>query len=159
MPFARLEKIAPVLSLAGLLAVGAVVSGCDSEEAANPDSDALLVLTSPQGGETFTVGQTIQVKWETPKVDPARPVDLMNVQFSWDNGQRWASLPEQAIPKGSTAWGNFSWTIPDSIRYGGLRIRVVDSTRCLLRVLDYNAVDSSQRATLPKTFTIRAATP
>ncbi len=161
MQSALRKSFRPAFSLAGLLALGAVFSGCDSEETADPDADKLVVLTSPQGGETFKVGDTIRITWKTPRVDPELPVDPVDIHFSPDSGKIWRPLTDQSIPKGSIVeWEPLKWVVPETLSYSGLKIPLVGSTKCLIRVKNYEIQDASQQQDiLDKTFSIIAKNP
>jgi hypothetical protein len=161
MLFSFRKPSIPVLSFAGLLVAGTAFLGCSSDDPAGPavDSNALVVLTNPQGGETFKVGQTVQIKWTTPKEDVDFPVDAVDIEFSWNNGQYWKALNLASITKQDAEWGNYPWTIPATISYSGLPVTLAGTTQGLLRVRQYSTSDSVQRSTLKNTFSITAATP
>ncbi|MEO7424794.1 MAG: hypothetical protein ABI036_06375 [Fibrobacteria bacterium] len=144
-------------SLAFFLLAGAGFSGCQGDEATGPSDETLISLTNPQGGEIFKVGETIQVKWKTSKTDLNLLVDAVDVRFSADSGKIWKTLNLKAsIKKTDPDWGNYSWTIPDSITISGSVLHLPGKDNCLLRVEQYSTADPMQKSTLPKSFAITA---
>ncbi len=71
-------------------------------------SRAHVALDYPQGGETFTVGQTIVIEWHIVAPHNTLNWDLF---FSVDGGETWDTL-QMDIP---TSQLSYEWVIPDSI--------------------------------------------
>jgi hypothetical protein len=159
MQFAIRKNSLPILSLAGLLAAGAGFTGCQSDDATGADSDALLVLTSPRGGGPYKVGQTLQIKWTTPKTDPNLPVEQINVRFSADSGKLWRSLAGEAITRQHPEWGNMAWKIPDTLSFSGLKVPLAGKKNCKLALETYDIIDPAKQKTDTVSFDIIAATP
>lgn len=88
-------------------------------------SDAQIKLTSPNGGEQYASGDTIEFTWSG--VSLPRPVIL---QLRTDGGETWTGVQDSARR------GRFSWTVPD----------IPPSTLCLARVIE--VIDSA--VTLPQ---------
>lgn len=73
-----------------------------------------IKVTSPQGGETFAIGETIKISWQATGLDQMRLTIWQNSSFKGDI----ATVPNT---------GSYSWTIPDRLLPGtGYRIRVRD---------------------------------
>ena len=73
---------------------------------------ALSVLY-PDGGETFMVGQSVEVAWESISFE-----DSVNLEYSTDGGNSWLAIDRA---KG----GLYAWVIPDA-----------PSDECLVRISD-----------------------
>lgn len=71
----------------------------DDEEVQNSSN---LTLIYPQGQEIFLRGQNIDIKWRG-----SLPEDLMTIEYSNNNGQKWNVITESATKF------NYKWTIPD----------------------------------------------
>lgn len=127
---------AAALSL-GLAAFAFTACG---DEAAGPSSTGLITLTSPKGGETFKVGDSLRVSWSV-KDDPEAP-DAVDVKISVDGGKTWGWISKGSIPKNAkpTTWPNFSWAVKESTLIAGVNVGLVGKDM-LLRVLQYSATD------------------
>ena len=66
----------------------------------------VLKLTSPNGGETFTVGDPVNITWTTHATK--RPVDSVQLYYTLNGGNTWLQIP--AAISGDP--GSFSWTAP-----------------------------------------------
>jgi len=76
------------------------------------------VLTSPNGGEEWTIGSVHDITWE--EYDPGEAVTI-SLSFSKDNGGTW-SLIAADVPN-----ADYSWTVPASATTGAkVKIEVVD---------------------------------
>jgi len=90
---------------------------------APPDtSNNAVTIISPNGGETFGVGDTVAIKWTT---NPDSSIDVMI----------YLTLELQQIPITTQAsvyheddnWGNFIWVIPaemNSVKIAGQQARI-----------------------------------
>ena len=99
---------------------------CDNGN--GPDNPAgPLELVSPKGGESYQVGQTVEVKW---KINDATKISSVGIKLSLDNGKSFLGndLETSSIFPPTTT---FSWTITDEHV----------SSQCLLEVYDY--IDNS----------------
>ncbi|MBD3240127.1 MAG: hypothetical protein GF331_06035 [Chitinivibrionales bacterium] len=105
----------------------------DSDVDPGQFTNKLIRLDSPNGGETFHVGDTITVRWSVRAPD----LQLVDVSFSPDEGETWTILnTDESIGIGAPEWGNYTWVIPSSI--AGRQI--AGSSTCLMRVGEYEAV-------------------
>ena len=87
-----------------------------------------VTVIAPNGGERYTVGDPITIRWS------AVDVDLVTISWSSDNGATWNTIAAN-VPANQ---GSISWTAPDT-----------PSSRYLVRVQGAGASDQSNA-----TFTI-----
>lgn len=96
-----------------------------------------ITLTSPNGGETYTVGDTEEITWTSTGT-----VGNIMIDFSFSNGRNWKTI-ESSTPND----GSYLWTIPDRV-----------SGECLIRIRegdqDGKPIDVSN-----STFTIQSLEP
>jgi WD40 repeat protein len=78
----------------------------------SPDPETVTV-TSPNGGESLTVGSTYQVTWAS-----TGSVGDVKIEYSIDNGTSWTTIAPSTANDGS-----FNWTVPD-----------MPSDNCLARI-------------------------
>nr|NIO82508.1 hypothetical protein [Candidatus Aminicenantes bacterium]NIQ68369.1 hypothetical protein [Candidatus Aminicenantes bacterium]NIT24412.1 hypothetical protein [Candidatus Aminicenantes bacterium] len=71
-----------------------------------------ITVTSPNGGETWTVGSTQEIKWT------GSGIDSVTIEYSQDYGTTWKTIVQTTANNGS-----FDWTIPDTV-----------SDQCLVQV-------------------------
>lgn len=67
-------------------------------------SAATPIVTSPNGGETFTVGTIQNITWNT-----ATYYSTVNIEYSTNNGSTWTT-----IVTGNANTGSYAWTIPNT---------------------------------------------
>ncbi|MCK4999861.1 MAG: hypothetical protein KAS23_10005 [Anaerohalosphaera sp.] len=98
-----------------------------------------LLLTSPNGGETLSVGSTHTIQWDT-----TGSIDNVKLEYSTNNAETWTTII------GSTPnTGSYQWLVPS-----------VDSDNCLVRVTDAadseinDQSDAVFTITIPKTVTV-----
>ncbi len=82
----------------------------------DPGDPPEVTLTRPQGGETFTAGETEDVLWTTSAGED--PVDHVSLFYSPDGGSMWNTIETEI---GDT--GSYTWTVPNE-----------HSSDCLFRV-------------------------
>lgn len=106
-----------------------------------------IEVTSPNGGESYALGQTITITWKGVVDSLSRGVNLF---VSTDDGKSWLSINlEQSIEPGAAGWESYSWKIPAEIEGVSLI-----STSCRIKVEDYD--EGTGRADQSDgTFTIR----
>jgi len=93
--------------------------------------DLSIIVTSPIGGKTWTVGSSYDITWHS-----IAPFTNVNIDYSTDNGSNWTS-----VAAGTANDGSYSWIVPNT-----------PSTTCLVRVSD--AVDGDPFDTNDAVFTI-----
>lgn len=145
------------LAFSGLLLAGFGLSGCPEEEEEASGPEPLITLLSPRGGESYKVGGTLPVKWKV-KANPAdtEAIESVDMQMSVDNGATWGFLQVSSVSDKSPAWGNFNWTIPESLLVSNVKVPLAGKTQCRLRVRDYGTKDTTKISTSPGTFAITA---
>ena len=94
-----------------------------------------ITVTSPNGGESWTVGTSQNITWTSAGT---HPVGNINIDYSIDSGTNWTS-----VVTGTPNDGTYSWTIPNT-----------PSTNCLVRVRE---IDDCPTDTSNAVFTIVAA--
>jgi hypothetical protein len=111
-----------------------------------------VTLLAPLGGQIYSVGQVMPVQFRNDTVD----ISQMYIELSVD-GRTYINFTGNYgifMSDMRSTWGNYNWTIPDSIGPVGSRVSTI-STRCKIRVRPYNdmggGVDVSDSA-----FTIKA---
>lgn len=95
-----------------------------------PDSCGSLSIFSPNGGETWTAGQSRDITW-----DSEGEVGNVNIDYSTDNGANWI-----AIARSTANDGLHPWTVPNT-----------PSTTCVMRVQEE---DGSPSGISDSVFTI-----
>jgi hypothetical protein len=103
-----------------------------------------LSLSSPIGGASYRVGDTVEIEWSDPKHVMVGAV----ISLSIDNGKSWAPLTDQAaILPGSKEWGDYYWVIPMTVS-DGTQSGVVSpvSNECMVQVSDYNNLNIYARS-------------
>jgi hypothetical protein len=145
----RSVRLAAAALFAGLAAF--TFTACDSTDSP-PASTGLITLTSPRGGESVKVGETVHIKW-TVKVDDQAP-NAVDPQLSLDTGKTWLNIRQGSIPDNSVMWGDFPWLV-DSVKVSSVKVPLAGK-QVLLRVAQYNTSLPEQISALTKLITITA---
>lgn len=87
---------------------------CNAVFTVNPNTD--IIVTSPNGGENWEIGDSHQITWVS-----ASGSTRFNVFYSINNGANWITLTS------NTSNNYYNWTIPNN-----------PSNNCLVKVVDYN---------------------
>jgi hypothetical protein len=109
-----------------------------------------ITLVSPAGGERYTPGQSVRIRWSDDSVQ----VGMVMIYVSIDDGENWVPVTANyGLSRGAdrAVWGNYPWTVPDSILVGGTRVSAL-STQCRIMVSNYTAPGMS--ASSDSAFTI-----
>jgi Developmentally Regulated MAPK Interacting Protein. len=113
-------RIAGSIILLGLLAL---CLSCDN--GSNPATPSKpLEIIQPKGGESYTVGQTVDIKW---RINDLTKISSVMVKLSTNNGKTFpvVLVGSLSIPPDSTS---VSWTpLSDQV-----------STQCIVKVYEYN---------------------
>lgn len=72
-----------------------------------------ITLRSPNGGETWMAGSTLQIKWNS-----TGDINYVNIKYSKDNGTTWKMIAKKAVNNHS-----YNWVVPETA-----------SDKCLVRV-------------------------
>lgn len=94
-------------------------------------SSPTLAITSPNGGETLSVGEKFTVRWTS-----TGGVGNVKLQYSSNNGSNWSNLVTSTANDGA-----FSWTVPNST-----------GSKCLVKISE--AADGDPSDTSDETFSI-----
>jgi hypothetical protein len=102
----------------------------------------LVTVLAPNGGETFTGGETLRIRWEA---DTTVVTDV-DILLSTDGGQNWdkvntdgsVSVTDQEL------WGDFSYLLPAA----------TESQQCYVRVEKYETTDPDAMDLSDASFTI-----
>jgi hypothetical protein len=109
------------LRILNTILLGILATGFYCDTTTNKPSDPLEII-QPKGGETYTVGQTVEIKW---KINDFSQILSVAVQLSTDNGKSITYLADHSISSETTS---FSWTIQtDQV-----------SNQCFVKVYEYN---------------------
>lgn len=126
---------ASTLSLTGLLAgtaydvyiVGVDAFGTASDLPISLDVNTLdalipsVVVNTPNGGESYTVGEIVNIDWTSANIDPA---DLIEISLSVDGGQTYSIIADGNF---GMFGGILGWTVPNQIGTSNL-IKVTNTT-------------------------------
>lgn len=75
-----------------------------------------ITLTSPVGGENWQAGLTKNITWSSSLVD------LINIEYSLDEGQSWRTLKSNV----AASAGKYEWSIWDTLSTNKARIKISD---------------------------------
>lgn len=136
--------------MAGLLCVQC---SQPEEENACPADGTQILLTSPKGGESFKVGDTLRVKWKLCNTGPAE-ITAVDPMISPDSGTTWCFMKQNSIPAGVPGFGDYAWKIPDSVQLQGEWFQLKGNSKCRIKVEQYSTSDEKQRS-IGGLFTIK----
>jgi hypothetical protein len=129
------------IMLAGLICLFA---GCKSNPVSNsnpqkpePVAGEIGTLLSPNGGETYRVGDTISIQW-----DLVKDVSQFEIRFSADEGLSWFNIAAMTPGMPDYDAQQFKWAIPDSIIIFPYAISTV-SQKCMIQIAEYTVYDNS----------------
>jgi len=89
-----------------VLSCNGTTNGPDQEE---PVPGTSLTVLSPNGGERFSAGDTLRIRW-TADTDS---VDDVVIKLLLDGGVRTVLITSQfSVRIGDDQWGNYSWVVP-----------------------------------------------
>jgi hypothetical protein len=101
----------------------------------------LVFLTSPAGGETYHVGDTVAVNWV---IRHPGDIDALDVELSPDNGANWGFyLNSGSITAYDSDWGHFKWVVTDSVSGGSRTAVLAGNSQVRIRVVRYSSSDSN----------------
>ena len=106
--------------------------------------DTLIRVISPNGGEGYNSGDTVEIQWET-NTSVISDVDIF---YSVNAGDTWEKInAESSVSISDSEWGEYPWVIPPG----------TESQECLIRVEKYEAVQASHRDMSDGVFSIGAS--
>jgi hypothetical protein len=145
--WAILRQAKPSASVSQLLtalqSTGVSISGCGGSVIPRIQIDAALAnlgvgsasitVTSPNGGETLTVGSTHTIKWSS-----SGSVGNVKIRYSTNNGSSWSNIVSSTANDGA-----YNWTVPNTV-----------SSKCKIKISE--ASDGSPSDTSNAVFSIVA---
>lgn len=79
-----------------------------------------LTITAPNGGETYVLGETMNITWTSKGLS----IGLLKIEYSADN-----FATSRTIAQDVSNTGNYSWTVPDTALSGAtIKVRIADQT-------------------------------
>ncbi len=91
----------------------------------------LITVTSPNGGEAFTSGETVTIEW----IADTSIITDVDILYTVNRGIDWARINgSSSVSVDSPEWGSFSWKIPGHL----------NSQDCLIRVEKYESSSSAE---------------
>lgn len=101
-------------------------------------TEASINVVSPNGGESFYVGDIAQIKWT------ASGIATVRVDYTTNNGTSWIPIVTSATGGGSNTWsGVYNWIVPNTI-----------SSNCKVKVSYVSDVSFNDQS--DNTFVIRS---
>lgn len=95
-----------------------------------------ITVTSPNGGESWTVGNSYSITWTTTGA-----VGNVNIKYSTNNGSSWTTIISSTANDGS-----YTWTVPNAV-----------SSQCKIKISE--AADENPSDTSNAVFTIASGLP
>ncbi len=118
----------------GLLVVALVVHDGEYQSrdliSVSVNATKKFLIQSPFSGESYSVGDTLHIRWEAPGIN-----DCV-ITATFDRGISFHDLSNATIPAGDPRWGHFTWIIPESTP-------VTDCARIRLHAYDGTATGIS----------------
>jgi hypothetical protein len=116
-----------------VIATGTVGTNTLSDTAFAMVELPILTILSPNGGEQYKIGDTMSILWECGDTTKISTVAL---EISVDNGKTWHLMDSSAISPQDPRWGNYLWTVPDSVGINDDAV-VPISENCKIKIRDY----------------------
>ncbi len=92
---------------------------------------ASILVTSPNGGEKYHLGDTLVLKWQADSM-----ITAVGLQVSMDSGLTWHAIRNKSVSRSDATWTRYPWVIPDSL--DGVSLL---SNKVLVSVYDYFGAD------------------
>lgn len=163
MHFIRRNRgLPPIGSLALSFALAGLFSGCQSSSSdpnlvvvtpidstkpgskdsvkVDPIDKASLMLLSPKGGESFTLGDSLHVT-ASAEANEQGSINAVDVFLSPDGGQTWEALSDPPLSLTSPSSMDFSWKIPAYFTANGKTFSLAENDSCMIRIAQRNTVD------------------
>ncbi|MEI6042186.1 MAG: Ser-Thr-rich GPI-anchored membrane family protein [bacterium] len=111
------------------------VSAVSISEASRKVVAPTITVTSPNGGEMFTVGKTYKINWKSTGAAASRKVQIgiIDTRFSTEGGERAEQIIAFSIPND----GSYSWKVPAKI--GTMNLNV--TTRPVYKIIVHSYLD------------------
>ena len=93
---------------------------------------APILVSKPNGGETFILGDTLAILWSADS-----QITSCGIQISLDSGTTWHAITRRkSVQRTDENWGNYKWAIPDTLDSLSLV-----SNKVMVSVYDYFGAD------------------
>ena len=116
------------------IVVGSLLAlGVNCDKGANTNTPLKpLEIIQPKGGETYTVGQTVEIRW---RINDLSKILSVGVKLSTNNGKLYTPIlfPDHSFPS-ETTW--VSWIIQSNQA----------SAQCIVEVHEYNDVNLNDKS-------------
>jgi len=106
---------------------------CGTTDTGEPATIDSIKVVCPNGGEQFTVGDSLKVTWSIDTL----LVRSLQVFLSIDSGKSYFGITDSAI-RDLKPRGEYTWKIPATLPDGDLQVPV-PSTGCMIKIQEYNA--------------------
>ncbi|MDP3582115.1 MAG: YCF48-related protein, partial [Ignavibacteria bacterium] len=72
--------------------------------------DASISVATPNGGESFNVGDVAQINWT------ATGISIVKIDYTTNNGSSWITIVNSVTGGGSNTWsGVYNWIVPNTV--------------------------------------------
>jgi hypothetical protein len=113
-----------------------LITACNNPVSPGNSTASAITLISPNGGETFKIGDSLHIKW---RVNPDS-IGQMLFSITFDAGRSYTYINDmETIHSGNGRDTLISWKIPDSLYRLGIAEGTPTpvSSQCKVRVSDY----------------------
>ena len=149
LPWYRILLGGLFLTLAGHL-----MTGCETNPVVpTSDPNDEILITSPVGGESITIGDTLRIKWKL-QGKGLTEVNAVNIELSPDSGKTWVGLLKKSVSIDDPLWGNYPWAVLNEVLRLGVTYSLENNSKILLKVMQYSTADTNKIAITKKTFSI-----
>ena len=111
-----------------LVAHAAVFLGCNPNGPGKeppPKPGTGVTVLSPNGGETFGVGDTIRIRWDAD----TNKVDDVLIRLLVDGGEHEVVLTTtESIYTSHEQWGDFTWVVPEGAVHDSVSLETDQAT-------------------------------
>ncbi len=119
-----------------------VIGGSTSTTTSSTDPTYDLTVTAPDGGETFTAGESTNITWTSSASNGSMSFANINLMYTVDG-----STVQETIATGTTNNGVYAWTVPD-----------IDTSTAIIQVVGTDLVDALATDASDEYFTIGSGT-
>jgi hypothetical protein len=105
-----------------------------SSSSASISTKPSIIVTSPNGGESYKIGDTVDVRWS---VSGMRGNEYTNAILIYENGENFYGSISGSKVIASAASGDYKWLIPNTIAPGRYKLEIsVDGGKDFVEVHD-----------------------
>ncbi len=139
------------------LFTGQILIACDNSSGPGEavDPKAQIIIQYPKGGETFKVGDVVDIKWTT-QGEGVTDVNAVNIEVSPDSGRTWATLLGRSVSLEDDYWGKYPWTVPESVTKLGVSYPMAGNAGLRIKISQYVTADTNKIAVMKKPFSVVA---